>query len=59
LMDISQNAGKVAEILKAKGTIYKYHIVPGIPHYGVYRQKFKEVTEMELAWFDKHLKTAK
>lgn len=56
LMDLRKNAGAVANILKAKGTIVNYHVFPDISHYGVYRQKFKEVTEMELAWFDKYLK---
>ena len=28
----------------------------GISHYGIYREKFQEATEMEIAWFDGYLK---
>jgi dipeptidyl aminopeptidase/acylaminoacyl peptidase len=58
LMDIKQNGGRVAEILKANGTPVVYHIIPGIGHYGVYGDKFDEALKMELDWFDKHLKPA-
>ena len=58
LMEIKDNGGRVAEILKANGTPVSYHVIPGIGHYGVYVEKFNEVLKMELDWFDKHLKTA-
>jgi hypothetical protein len=32
------------------------HAIKGITHYGIYREGFKEATDLELAWFDKHLK---
>ncbi len=59
LMNTAENGKRVADILKAKGTDVEYHVIPGIGHYGVYAEKFKEVTEMELAWFDKHLRQVK
>ena len=58
LMNTADNGKRVADILKAKGTDVDYRVIPGIGHYGVYVEKFKEVTEMELAWFDTHLKTS-
>jgi dipeptidyl aminopeptidase/acylaminoacyl peptidase len=56
LMDISKNGGRVAEILKSKGTPVEYHVIPDIGHYGVYGAKFQDALKMELDWFDKHLK---
>ncbi len=56
LMNTAENGKRVADILKARGTDVDYRVIPGIGHYGVYAEKFKEVTEMEIAWFDKHLK---
>ena len=58
LMDITQNGGRVAEILKANGTPVSYHVIPGIGHYGVYVEKLNEVLKMELDWFDERLKPA-
>ena len=57
-MDIKENGGRVAEILKANGTPASYHVIPGIGHYGVYVEKFDEALKMELGWFDEHLKPA-
>ena len=59
LMSTAENGKRVADILKGKGTDVDYRVIPGIGHYGVYAEKFKEVTEMEIAWFDKHLKALK
>lgn len=56
LMDIKQNGGRVAEILKSKGAAVKYRIVEGMSHYGVYGKRQAEVLKMELEWFDEHLK---
>src|SRR5262249_28758936 len=58
LMDIKQNGGRVAEILKANGTPVSYHVIPGIGHYGVYGEKFNEALKMELDWVDEHLRPA-
>ncbi len=59
LMSTAENGKRVADILTSKGTDVDYHVIPGIGHYGVYTEKFKDVTEMEIAWFDKHLKALK
>ena len=56
LMDIRENGGKVAGILKTNGVPVEYHIIPDITHYGIYREGFEQATKLELAWFDKHLK---
>jgi dipeptidyl aminopeptidase/acylaminoacyl peptidase len=58
LMDITKNGGRVAEILKTKGTPVKYQVIPGIGHYGVYGEKFPDALKMELDWFDEFLKPA-
>jgi dipeptidyl aminopeptidase/acylaminoacyl peptidase len=58
LMDIKQNGGRLAEILKANGTPMSYHVIPGIGHYGVYGEKFDQALKMELDWFDEYLKPA-
>jgi dipeptidyl aminopeptidase/acylaminoacyl peptidase len=56
LMDTSKNGKRVAEILSANGTPVTYHVMTGISHYGIYREKFQEATEMEIEFFDEHLK---
>lgn len=56
LMDITKNGGQVAEILRSKGSTVKYHVIPDMDHYGVYGPKFQEALDMELAWFNEHLK---
>jgi dipeptidyl aminopeptidase/acylaminoacyl peptidase len=59
LMDIKENGGRVAEILKSNGTPVKYHVIEGMNHYGVYGDKFQTALDMELAWFNQYLKVAK
>jgi dipeptidyl aminopeptidase/acylaminoacyl peptidase len=56
LMKTEDNGKRVADILQAKGVPVDYHVIPGIGHYGVYSEKFQETTDMELTWFDEHLK---
>jgi uncharacterized protein len=58
LLDPRENGGKVAGILKANGVPVEYHVIPGITHYGVYREGFEEATKLELEWFNQHLKTS-
>jgi acetyl esterase/lipase len=58
LMDVRENGQKVADILKAKGVPVEYHVLPGISHYGVYKEAFAQATKLEIAWFDQHLKGA-
>ena len=50
LVDIRQHGGKVAGILKANGVPVEYRVIPGITHYGVYKEKFAEVTAIEVEW---------
>jgi dienelactone hydrolase len=59
LMSTAENGRRVADILQANRQEVEYHVIPGIGHYGVYAEKFSEVTELEIAWFTKHLKAAK
>jgi dipeptidyl aminopeptidase/acylaminoacyl peptidase len=56
LFDTKKNGGRVAEILEGRKVPVKYHVVPGIDHYGVYRESFADVTKMEIDWFAAHLK---
>jgi dipeptidyl aminopeptidase/acylaminoacyl peptidase len=56
LFDIKKNGGRVAEILEGRKVTVKYHVVPSIDHYGVYRESFADVTKLELEWFSAHLK---
>jgi hypothetical protein len=56
LMKTEDNGKRVADILQAKSVPVDYHVIPGIGHYGVYSEKFQETTDMELTWFDQHLK---
>lgn len=56
LVDIRQHGGKVAGILKANGVPVEYRIIPGITHYGVYKEKFAEVTAIETEWLKATLK---
>jgi dipeptidyl aminopeptidase/acylaminoacyl peptidase len=56
LLDPRANGGKVAGILKANGVPVEYHVIPGITHYGIYREGFEEATKLEMEWFNQHLK---
>jgi dipeptidyl aminopeptidase/acylaminoacyl peptidase len=56
LFDIKKNGGRVAEILEGRKVPVKYHVVPGIDHYGVYRESFADVTKREIEWFTAHLR---
>jgi dipeptidyl aminopeptidase/acylaminoacyl peptidase len=56
LMDITQQGGRVAEILKRNGTPHKYEVIEGMGHYGIYGKYQEQITKAELDWFDKHLK---
>jgi dienelactone hydrolase len=40
---------------RAKGP-KRYVVLPGITHYGVYREARPEATRIEIEWFDQHLK---
>lgn len=59
LMDISKNGKMVYDTLKKNGVAVKHHIIPDAPHYAVYGSNFKEVTDMQIKWFDTYLKVLK
>jgi len=57
---IEENSGRVHEILKKNGVPTGYHVLKGKKHYDVYSgQTLDEVMELEIPWFDKHLKGEK
>lgn len=56
LMKPADNGGRVAGILKAHGIPVDYHLMEGMTHYGVYKERFKEVTDMEVEWLKENLK---
>lgn len=55
LMDITQNGGRVAEIVKTAGSPMEYHVIADMTHYGIYGEHQDTILKMELDWFDKHL----
>jgi len=55
LMKNDENGKRVFEILQANKVPAEYHVLPGITHYGVYREAFAEATRLEAAWFKEHL----
>ena len=55
LMKPEENGKRVADILKKNGAPVDYRVMEGMTHYGVYKERFKEVTEMEVTWFHEHL----
>jgi dipeptidyl aminopeptidase/acylaminoacyl peptidase len=59
--ELSSNATveSVHKALVERGVPSRYHVIPGITHYGVYREGFEEATRVELEWFDRHLKPSK
>ena len=57
LMKIEDNGKRVADILKKNGVPVDYRVMEGMGHYGVYKERFKEVTEMEITWLKEHLTT--
>ncbi|NQU21960.1 MAG: alpha/beta fold hydrolase [Candidatus Nealsonbacteria bacterium] len=57
---IQENSGRVHEILKTNGVPTDYHVLKGKKHYDVYSgQCLDDVMELEIPWFDKHLKDEK
>lgn len=55
LMNNEENGKKVFDILQGNKVPADYHVLPGITHYGVYREAFTDATRIEAAWFAKHL----
>ncbi len=58
LMDIRKNGARAAELIKGHGTPVDYHVISNITHYGVYKEKFREVMDLEVSWL-KDLNLAK
>jgi len=51
----NDNVEAVHKGLLERGVPSAYHVIKGITHYGVYREGFDEATQLELAWFQRHL----
>jgi dipeptidyl aminopeptidase/acylaminoacyl peptidase len=57
LFDRRDHGGRIYEILRTHGTApVSYVVLPGLTHYGIYREGFEQSTDLALAWFDLHLK---
>ena len=56
--ELSSNdtVGAVHKALLERNVPAKLHVIKGITHYGVYGEGFEEATQVELAWFNQHLK---
>lgn len=48
------NAERAAAAIRARGVPAECHV---ITHYGVFQEGFDEATNLEVAWFEKHLKS--
>ncbi len=55
LMSNDENGRKVFDVLQKNKVPSEYHILPGISHYGVYKEQFAEATRLAADWFRKHL----
>lgn len=55
LMNNDENGKKVFAILQSNKVPADYHVLPGITHYGVYREAFTDATRIEAAWFVQQL----
>jgi dipeptidyl aminopeptidase/acylaminoacyl peptidase len=53
--EYGSNTKWITDALRERGVPVEYHVLP-MTHYDVYRGKFEEATQIELAWFDRHLK---
>lgn len=56
LFDRLQHSKKVYDILVANGVVAKYHVEPGIKHYGIYTERYESASDLALEWFIEHLK---
>jgi dipeptidyl aminopeptidase/acylaminoacyl peptidase len=57
LMSNEQNGLRVYQILQANHVASAYQVLPGIGHYGVYRESFSQATQLASDWFHSHLDT--
>lgn len=57
LFDRHKAGELVIERAKANGAAAKYHVVPGITHYGIYRGEARdEAIALAIEWYGEHLK---
>ena len=55
LFSNEENGKKVFDTLTKNKVSAEYQVLPGISHYGVYREAFDDATRTEVAWFKRHL----
>ena len=55
LMSNEENGKRAFELLQKNGVPSEYRVLPGIGHYGVYKESFAEATRLASDWFHKHL----
>ena len=56
LMDITQQGGRVAQIVEENDSPFEYHVIEEMSHYRIYGEHQDAILKKELNWFDKHLK---
>jgi dipeptidyl aminopeptidase/acylaminoacyl peptidase len=54
LFDIREHSQRVYQRIKDR-VPSKYHVVPGIKHYGIYRERLRESYALAIEWFDRYL----
>lgn len=55
LMSNDENGVRAFDILQKNKVPSEFHVLPGIGHYGVYRESFADATQLAATWFHKHL----
>jgi dipeptidyl aminopeptidase/acylaminoacyl peptidase len=55
LMSNDENGKRAFDALQRNHVPSEYHVLPGIGHYGVYKESFAEATQLAAGWFHKHL----
>lgn len=59
LFDRHQNSERVYERMKAAGNApVRYHVIPGISHYEIYRGEQETSIKLAIGWYDEHLRGA-
>jgi dipeptidyl aminopeptidase/acylaminoacyl peptidase len=55
LMSNEENGKRAFDVLRKNGAPGEYHVLKGIGHYGVYKERFAEATQLAASWFHAHL----
>lgn len=55
LMSNEENGRRAFQLLQKNLVKSEYHVLEGIGHYGVYKEKFEEATKLAADWFHLHL----